>query len=159
MTAMSSILAGDITSFSLKNSAGEIEAKKEKTGWTFTKPAPGSLADDTGVTSLLNAVANGKMSAITSESAENMGKYGLGAPAITFAATNQNGKSISLLLGKKEGNDYFAKDSVRPTIFRVNENLHKQLEVKYAELRDKKLVHLAVEDIARAELHNANGML
>ena len=45
---------------------GEIEAKKRKTGWTFTKPAPEKRVDDTGATSLRNAVANGKMSAITS---------------------------------------------------------------------------------------------
>ena len=150
---------GDITSFSLKNSSGQIEAKKDQAGWTFTKPASGNLADDTGVTSLLNSVATGKMTAIISESADNLGKYGLVAPLITFTATDKAGKGDSLVIGKKDGADYFAKDSGRPMIFRVNEALFKKLSVNYSDLRDKKLVHLAVADIARIELHNENGMI
>jgi hypothetical protein len=150
---------GDVTSFSLKNSSGQIEAKREQAGWTFTKPALGNLADDTGVTLLLNALATGKMTAIISESADNLGKYGLVNPVITFTATHKNGKGDSLLIGKKDGADYFAKDSARPMIFHVNEALFKKLSVNYNDLRDKKLVHLAVADIARIELHNENGMI
>ena len=39
----------DVNSFSLKNPAGQIEAKKEKAGWTFAKPDAGQLADDSDV--------------------------------------------------------------------------------------------------------------
>ena len=67
------------------------------------------------------------MTAVVAESADNLGKYGLTAPAITFTATDENGKSATLIVGKKEGNDYFAKDASRPTIFRVNESLYKKL--------------------------------
>ncbi len=150
------IVTGDVASFALKNPSGEVEAKKEKAGWTFTKPASGSPADDTDVESLLNSVAAGKMIAIESESAENLGKYGLTAPTITFTASNESGKSATLTVGKKEGDGYFAKDTSRPTIFRINEELYKTLSRTYSGLRDKKLVHLTQSDFTRAELRNAN---
>ena len=116
--------------------------KKEKDGCTFAKPDAGQLADESDVASLLNAVSGAKMKGVAAESAENLGKYGLNAPPIAFTATNESGKSATLLVGKKEGIDYYAKDSSRPTIFKVNETLYKKLTENYGDLRDKKLVHL-----------------
>ena len=152
------IVESNVSSFLLKNPAGQIEAKKEKT-WTFTKPDAGQLADDSDVTSLLNSVAEAQITAVVNESADNLSKYGLGAPAITFTATKGNGKAATLLVGKKEGSDYYAKDSSRPTIFKVNETLYKKLTQTYGDLRDKKLVHLTQSDITRAELYNENGAI
>jgi hypothetical protein len=149
----------DVNAFSLKNPAGQIEAKKEKGGWTFAKPDAGQLADESDVASLLNAVSGAKMKNVVAESAENFGKYGLNPPLITFTVTNERGKSATLLVGKKEGSDYYAKDSSRPTIFKVNETLYKKLTENYGDLRDKKLMHLTQSNFTRAELHNENGTL
>ena len=151
------ITESDVRAFSLKNSAGEIEAKKEKAGWTFVKPDAGKLADDSDVTSLLTAVASAKLTAIVSESADNLAKYSLAAPMITFTATNENGKSSTLLVGKQEGGDYYAKDASRSMVFKVSEMLYKKLSENSSDLRDKKLLHLTQSDFTRAELQNANG--
>ena len=43
------------------------------------------------------------MKAVVAESADNLGKYGLNVPPITFTVTEDNGKSATLLVGKKEG--------------------------------------------------------
>lgn len=149
----------DVSAFSLKNPSGQIEAKEEKAGWTFAQPDAGQLADESDVASLLNSVSGAKMTGLVAESAENLSKYGLSAPAITFTATDGSGKSATLLVGKKEGSDYYAKDSSRPTIFNVNETLYTKLTETYGDLRDKKLVHLTQADFTRAELHNENGTL
>ncbi len=149
----------NVNSFSLKNPAGQVEAKKEQAGWTFAKPDAGQLADDSDVTSLLNSVTGAKMTAVVAESADNLGKYGLTAPAITFTATEDSGKPVTLLVGKKEGSDYYAKDASRPMIFKVNETLYKKLSETYSDLRDKKLTHLTQSDVTRAELHNENGTI
>jgi hypothetical protein len=111
------------------------------------------------VTSLLNSITGAKMTAVVAESADNLGKYGLAAPAITFTATEDNGKPATLLVGKKEASDYYAKDASRPTIFKVNETLYKKLSETYSDLRDKKLTHLTQADFTRAELHNENGTI
>ena len=153
------ITEAEVNSFSLKNSAGLLEAKREKAGWTFVKPDAGKLADDSDVTSLLNAVASAKVTSIVAESADNLAKYGLSTPAITFTATREGGKSSTLLVGKREGEEYYAKDTSRAQIFKLNENLHKSLSANFNDLRDKKLVHLTENDFTRAELQNANGVL
>ena len=149
----------NVGSFSLKNSAGQIEAKKEKSGWTFAKPDAGQLADESDVTSLLNSISGAKMTAVVSESAENLTKYGLAAPPITFTAITDSGKTATLLVGKKEGSDYYAKDASRPIIFKVDETVYKRLTETYGDLRDKKLIHLTQSDFIRAELHNENGTI
>lgn len=149
----------EVNAFSLKNPAGQVEAKKEKDGWTFAKPDAGQLADESDVASLLNAVTAAKMKGVVAESAENPGQYGLSAPPVIFAVTNESGNSATLLVGKKEGSDYYAKDSSRPTIFTVNEALYKKLTETYGDLRDKKLVRSTQGDFTRAELHNENGTL
>jgi hypothetical protein len=148
-------VGNDIASFDLKNPSGEIAAAKEKSEWKFTKPA-GKPADASDVTSLLNTVSVAKMT-IVSETAENLSKYGLSNPTITFHAADAKGKSYTLLVGRKIDNNYFARDSSRPLIFRINEELYKKLAEGYADLRDKKIVHLDPHDVNRIEVRNSNG--
>jgi hypothetical protein len=44
-------------------------------------------------------------------------------------------------------------------IFRINEDLYKQLSEKFDELRDKKLLHMDTADIQRLEIHDASGTI
>lgn len=152
------IVSSEVASFSLKNSSGQLEARKEKNGWQFTNPN-GALADDGSVNSLLSSLASAKMSAIFSETPDNFAKYGLASPAITFTAKDEKGKTSTLVVGKKEGADYFARDASRPMIFRISEDLYKKLSENYNDLRDKKVVHYDSSAIAHVEIHNASGTI
>jgi hypothetical protein len=69
------------------------------------------------------------------------------------------GKKSTLLVGKKEGGEYFARDISRPMIFRINAGLYAKISEKYEALRDKKLVHFAEADINHVELHNDSGTI
>ena len=146
--------SGDIRTVSVKNPAGQWEAKKDKDDWVFAKPVTGVAADGTDITSLLNAVSGAKVTAIVSDSADNLGKYGLATPAIRFTATEAGGKAATLLVGKKEGQDYYAKDASRATIVKINDTLYEKLAQNYTELRDKRLVHAGQNDFNRVELQN-----
>ena len=148
-------VGAEVASFDLKNSSGEFAATKEKSEWKFTKPA-GKLADDTDVNSLLNSISVAKMT-VVSETPANLAKYGLAHPETTFTAVDSKGKSSTLLVGKKEGSSCFARDASRPLIFQVSEDVCKKLAEGYAELRDKKIVHLDPHDINRIEVRNSNG--
>jgi hypothetical protein len=152
------LVTQDVKSFDLKNSSGELEAAKDHDVWKFTKPAvaPG---DANAINALLSTVANARITAIVSETAANLQKYGLATPAISFAVADANGKTASLLVGKKEGDEYFARDAARPTIFRINQDLYKKLSQNFSELRDKKLAHFDPATITHAEIHNANGTI
>jgi hypothetical protein len=152
------VVSGQVASFSLENSSGRLEAKKEKDAWQFTNPS-GALADDGSVNSLLSSLGSAKMTAISSETPDNLAKYGLASPAITFTATDEKGKTSTLVAGKKEGADYFARDASRPMIFRISEDLFKKLSENYNDLRDKRVVHYDSAAITHVEIRNVSGTI
>jgi hypothetical protein len=151
-------VADDVKSFDLKNSSGELAAAKDHDVWNFTKPtaAPGN---GDAINALLSAVANARTTTIVSETANNLPKYGLASPAISFTASDAKRKTATLLVGKKEGDEYFARDAARPTIFRINRDLYKKLSQNFSDLRDKKLAHFDPSTITHAEIHNASGAI
>jgi Domain of unknown function (DUF4340) len=148
----------DVNSFGLKNSSGELAAAKEHDVWKFTKPTT-AVGDGEAINALLSAIANAKVSTIVSENADNLPKYGLASPAISFSVAHAKGDIALLLVGKKEGDEYFARDAARPTIFRINQDLYKKLAESFSDLRDKKLAHFDPTAITRAEIHNASGTI
>jgi hypothetical protein len=148
----------DVKSFGLKNSSGEFAAAKDHDVWKFTKPKT-ALGDADAINALLSAVASARTTAIVSETAENLPKYGLASPAISFSVAQAKGEIALLLVGKKEGDEYFARDGARPTIFRINQDLYKKLAEDFSDLRDKKLGHFDPATITRAEIHNASGTI
>ncbi len=147
-----------ILSFDLKNPSGQLGAKKEKDEWEFTKPA-GSRGDAGNIGALLASVGSAKWTAVASESSENLAKYGLANPAVTLTTVDDKGKSATLIVGKKDGDQYFARDTSRPVIFRISEDLYKKLAENYNDLRDKKLAHFDPAALNRVEIHNANGTM
>lgn len=154
---------GKVASFELENSSGDLSAakqsSKDQTQWKFTKPGGDVLADGESVNALLSAVANAKMATIANETPDNLAKYGLSHPAIAFSAVDDAGQKLTLLVGKKEGNGYLARDASRPLIFVINDDLYKKLTETFKDLRDKSLVHLTESDINHIEIHNANATM
>lgn len=145
-------------SFELKNGSGALAASKMKDQWRFTKPGD-SPAGSEAINELLSAVGNAKMVNIASETSDNLAKYGLANPAVALTVTNDDGSKATLLIGKKDGDDYDARDASRPTIFRINGDLFKKLAENYGDLRDKSVVQIDTSDIQKAELHSDAGVI
>jgi hypothetical protein len=148
----------DVRSFDLKNASGEVAAVKDKAGWSFSKPVAGP-ADGDAVNSIFAAISTAKLVSIESETADNLGRYGLANPTITLTSVEGAGKTATLLVGKKDGDEYFARDASRPTIFRINQDLYKKLTQTYTDLRDKKIAHLDPAAITHVEIHDASGTI
>jgi hypothetical protein len=148
----------EVKSFGIKNSSGELAVAKDHDVWMFTKPSavPG---DGDAINALLSAVANARTSTIVSETSENLPKYGLASSAISFSVADAKGGIATLLVGRREGDEYFARDAARPTIFRINQDLYKKLSQNFSDLRDKKLAHFDPATITQAEVHNASGTI
>lgn len=146
----------EATSFDLINSSGEISAVKDGTMWKIEKPRA-TDADGNTILTLLGVLGSGQIAHFVADTEKDLGKYGLTTPTITFRAKLPDGKSAELLVGKKEVDEYDARDSSRPMVFRINETVHKSLVSTFFDLRDKALTHLSDSDINRAELHNSSG--
>ena len=147
-----------VLSFDLKNPSGQLAAKKVKDEWEFTKPA-GSRGDAGNISALLAGVGSAKWTAVASESSDNLAKYGLTNPAVSLTTLDDKGKSATLIVGKKDGDQYFARDTSGPVIFRISEDLYKKLAENYSDLRDKKLGHFDPAALNRVEIHDAGGTI
>jgi hypothetical protein len=147
-----------VASFELKNSSGDLVASKDKDQWKFQTPA-GSIAGKDAVDLLLQAIAGAKMVSVASETPDSLARYGLTAPAITFTVSSGKATSSTLVVGKKDGTAYFARDLSRPTIFRIDGDIEKKLSANFADLRDKQVLHLDATDIQRIEIQGAAGSL
>lgn len=150
--------SAQVASFAIKNPSGEVAAAKEHDQWKITKPVD-ALASQDAVDSLLQAVSTATMSSVASEKPDDLAHYGLVSPAISFTATDSKGVQSTLLVGKKDGAAYFARDVSRPMIFRVSEDVYQKLTQKFADLRDKRIVHADSADIQQLQIRNASGSI
>ena len=146
----------DVHSIDLKNSSGDVTLSKTDDQWKIKKPEAVGAGHD-AVDSLLQAVNNAKIVSVASETPDNLAKYGLTSPAITFSAANGKGEKATLIVGKKDGNAYFARDGSRPTIFRIDADLEGKLGQRFGDLRDKQILHADTSDLRRFQLHSARG--
>ena len=153
--------SGQVTAFVLRNASEELAGTKPNTengDWKLTKPEP-AAADGDAVQALLAAVSTAKSTAIVSEKPDNLAKYGLDAPAVTLTETDDKGHSATLAVGKKEGSEYFARETTRPLIFRINDDTYKKLTENFNDLRDKNVLQFDPADMNAVEVHNAHGTI
>jgi len=153
--------SGHVSAFTLKNASGELAAgseTKENTVWKLTKPQS-AAADGDAVETLLGAVTSAKSTAVVSEKPDNLAKYGLASPAISFTETDDKGHASTLVVGKKDGSEYFARDTSRPLVFRVNDDLYKKLSENFNDFRDKNVIQFDPADMNAVELRNAHGTI
>jgi hypothetical protein len=152
------VVPDQVTSIELKNASGEIALTKAKGDWTFTRPS-GAGADGAAIDSLLSSISSAKTPSVIRETADDLGKYGISSPAITFSTADSKGKTTTLLVGKKDGDAYFARDSGRPMVFTINEDLYKKLSQNFGDLRDKRIVRFDPATVTHMEIQNADGAI
>jgi len=156
-----SIEAANVNSFTLKNPSGDLALNrdsKDSNEWDFTKPEKVS-ADPDVVDSVLNAVSDARIGNIVSEKPDDLVRYGLAQPAITFIATKSDGDTDTLVVGKKNGGEYYARDLSRPIVFTVQPDLYSKLAGNFTQMRDKSVVHIDEFSLDRIQLRNANGAI
>jgi hypothetical protein len=153
--------SSDVSSFTLKNPSGDLAVTrdpKDSTQWDFTKPEKAS-ADPDVVDGMLSALSNARISDIVSEKPDDLARYGLANPSIRFAAVKNGGDQSALILGKKIGDEYYARDLSRPILFKVKADLYSKLDDSFTQMRDKTVVHIDETSLDRIQLQNANGTI
>ncbi|HEV2387101.1 MAG TPA: DUF4340 domain-containing protein [Candidatus Acidoferrales bacterium] len=141
----------DVKSFDLKTAGGEIAAERAGgTGgsWSIEKPRP-MAGDDTAIGQLLTNVASAKLASVVSEQGGGLARYGLDHPQLSLTVRLNAGGERALEIGKKQGDQYYARDTSRDAVFLVPASVEKQLDVKLFDLRDKKLMHSLPEDFSQ----------
>src|SRR5579859_1271150 len=147
----------EITGITIDGSTGTVAVTKERSTWEIAKPKAVS-ADSSAVDSLAGALSTDKFTDVVSESPEDLAKYGLTHPSMSVTAATK-GQEFHLLVGKKNGDNYYARDSARPMIFEIDSTVYDALNKKFFDLRDKSILHFDPAQVAAVEIHNANGAI
>ncbi|HEV2306364.1 MAG TPA: DUF4340 domain-containing protein [Candidatus Acidoferrales bacterium] len=147
----------EVTALSIDDPNGAIKLTKAPAGWEITEPRT-TAADSEAVDGLVSSLSTGKFTDVASESAKDLGKYGLARPEIKLDATAKNGKQFHLVLGKK-GTEYYGRDLERPMVFTVNSTVYDSFDKKFFDLRDKEILHFDAKDVATVEVKNAKGSI
>lgn len=156
-----SLDSADVSSFTLKNPSGDLAAMrdpKDSTQWNFTKPEKGP-ADPDVVDSMLTAISDARISGIVSEKPDDLARYGLANPSIRLTVVKNGGEQSTLVLGKKVGDEYYARDLSRPILFKVKSDLYSKLDDNFTQMRDKTVVRIDETSLNRIQLQNSNGII
>ena len=111
------------------------------------------VASSVKIEKLDNSVPNGIVSALSSWKANDFADgatpaaAGLDAPSLTITIGLKGGKSVTALIGNKQGEDTYVKKADAPQIFLVKKFNLERIAKRPMEFRDKTLCDLAAADL------------
>lgn len=144
----------EIDALKVSNEQGGFELAKQENDWMLKSPVA-EPADESAVSTLLGDVTGAKSEEIVSETADDLAKYGLDKPTVTLT-TQLNTGGERVISAAKQGDNYYAKTSDRPQIFKIDAALYDKLNAKPATLRSKEIVKLDRDNLARVQIKNPN---
>lgn len=138
----------------------KIEMTKLPNGnWELTQP---KVRTDHGNTNYFVTVLTGAlMKSVEAEKAGSLAQYGLDRPQIRLDVTTHAG-THSLLVGKLKGGVgagavYYAKNSVWPHVFTINQSTYDQLTQDLDSYRDRYLFGFQASEVRRLEIQGPEG--
>ena len=148
----------EIKGITVDDPSGTITIAKNGSTWRITKPKQ-VPADSAAVDALASSISTNQFTDVASETPDNLAKYGLIHPAVTVDVTTKGGKQFHLIIGKKTGDEYYARDAARPMVFQVSSAVYDAFDKKLFDLRDKSILHFDPANLATVKIHNANGTI
>ncbi|TAM80878.1 MAG: DUF4340 domain-containing protein [Acidobacteria bacterium] len=123
--------------------------------WDLTLPPP-VRADHFSVESLVDELGNASMQGIVAENKKDLGRYGFSNPTMTIHLTSDTGGE-TLVLGKKEGANYYAMNSALGTVFTLGSDFLSQFQKQPSDLRSKDLFTFSTYEVNQITLQGPKG--
>ncbi|HXK60978.1 MAG TPA: DUF4340 domain-containing protein [Acidobacteriota bacterium] len=130
---------------------GSDQIKLEKKGdkWLLVHPIS-ETADEGTINSLLSTLEYAEAQEFVAEQPENLKQYGLQTPAVTLRIREEGKDSwLTLQLGKKQGDEYLARNLERTPVFTLKSEVYDKLTQKLWEFRDKSVVDVEQDQVAQ----------
>jgi hypothetical protein len=121
----------------LEITAGAMTKQFSKSGmdWRIVKPL--AVRGDYGaIEALVSRLQSGRMQKMIAEGDDNLKQYGLDPPSLRVSVSTGSSRA-TLLIGRAEGDAFYAKDLTRPTIFTVEQAFPAEFEKDASEFRQK----------------------
>ncbi len=146
-----------LTEIDIRTPKTKFQLEKKDGDWNITEPRP-SPADSDETGNLSNSLSSARFADVAEEQAAGpaaAAKYGWNSPQATIHVRNEQGAEATLIIGKKDGDKYFARDASRSLVFHVEESLVKKfLDAGFESLRDKHLFRAKAEDFSHILIKN-----
>ena len=123
--------------------------------WDLMLP-PAVRADSFAVESLVDELNNTAMKTVVEETKNDLGKYGFSSPTLTIRLSG-NGGTQTLVLGKKEGNDYYAMNTAVAPVFTLGPDFLSQFQKQPSDLRSKDLFTFVSYEVKQLTIQGPKG--
>jgi hypothetical protein len=145
----------ELSSFKIANENGSYELEKNQSEWNIKSPVAG-VADEAQVNAMLADITGARAVEVVSENVDDPAKYGLDKSKVSITARLATGGERTISIGSKVDENYYAKVSDRPQLFKVDTLFYEKLNTKVASLRSKQFVKLDREALAKVYIKNSN---
>ncbi len=131
----------------LVRGAEQLDLARAGSEWKVVKPGPGR-SDYSTVEGLLTRLSTSNMSKLVDAEGKDLAKYGLDRPAMTLTVGAGSAKS-TLLIGKTEADQTYARDQSRPMIFTIDSTLQGDTKKPFDDYRRKEFFEFRPFSVAK----------
>lgn len=141
---------GKVDSIEISQSGKTLQfVKHGEAEWNVMKPV--AVRGDFGsIDGVLSSLSSTQVQKFIATEATDLAQYGLAKPELTVTLAG-GGSQSALLIGKAAEGTRYAKDSNRPVIFTVGDNLLKDLQKDVADFRRKDIFEFRAFNANRVE--------
>ncbi len=131
----------------------DIEFGRNKQEWQIVKPKP-LRADNFQVEEIVRKLRDTKMetSSTDADAKKSAAAFASGTPVASAKVTDT--ASTQELQIRKSKDDYYAKSTAVPGIYKVSSDLGKELDKNLDDFRNKKLFDFGYDDPSKVEVHD-----
>ena len=131
----------------------EIEFGRNKQEWQIVKPRP-LRADNFQVEEIVRKLREAKMEASSTDADAKKAAAAFASGTQVATAKVTDTASTQELQIRKSKDDYYAKSTAVPGIYKVSSDLGKELDKNLDDFRNKKLFDFGYDDPSKVELHD-----
>ena len=145
----------DLGRIRLVNGAGTFELEQKNGVWSIVAPYIAE-AEESEVTGLISTLTTAEATEIVAETDAEAAKFGLTSPGLKLIATLSSGAERSISIGSKVGEDYYARVSDKPQIFKVSPSFQEKMKTKLSQLKSRLLVKMNRDELKGIQIKNVN---
>ncbi len=145
-----------INKMSVASSTGNYTLTRNPDGvWDLLLPPP-VRADHITVEGLVDELGSASMQSVVEEDKRDLGKYGFSHPELTLHLSGTGGTQ-TLLVGKKQGANYYAINTAVNCVFTLGSDFLTQFRTSPADLRAKNLFTFPTFDASKITVEGPKG--
>jgi Domain of unknown function (DUF4340) len=150
-------LAGDnIQRIEVSSKKNNFQLVKNADGiWDLMLPPP-VRADHFTVEGLVDELGNASMKSIVEETKKDLGRYGFSSPTMTIHLNGSSGAQ-TLVLGKKDGDNYYAINTAVGPVFTLGPDFLSQFQKQPSDLRSKDLFTFVAYEAKKLTVQGPKG--